>query len=85
MRRTTPLLLLLFCLPCLAFAPGWSAERAPVIRKDKDYALFFAGQQYQDSRLTDLPNTVKNAREFEMGDSFGNGGRAGGAVAWRSG
>ena len=65
MRKTMPFLLLLFCIPWLAVAPERSGERAPIIRKDKDYALFFAVHQYEDSQLTDLPNTVKNAREIE--------------------
>ena len=65
MRKTMPFLLLLFCLPFLAFAPERSGERAPIIRPGKDYALFFAVHQYEDSQLTDLPNTVKNTREIE--------------------
>ncbi|MCB9274804.1 MAG: SUMF1/EgtB/PvdO family nonheme iron enzyme [Lewinellaceae bacterium] len=52
-------------------ASGWNAPER--LRPHKDYALFFAVSQYQDSRLTDLSNSVKNAREIEavLKDQYG--------------
>lgn len=71
MRKTTPLLSLLFCLPWLAFAPGRSAERAPVIRKDKDYALFFAVNQYD--KMRPLSNPIRDAEAIagELENQYG--------------
>lgn len=53
---------------------GFSQQHGGLVgRTNKDYALFFAVSQYQDSRLTDLPNSVKNAREIEavLKDKYG--------------
>lgn len=63
--------MLLFGLPWLAVAPGWSAERAPAARKDKDYALFFAVNQYDKMRL--LSNPIRDAEAIakELENQYG--------------
>jgi len=74
MRKTIPFLLLLLCMPCLAFAPAQSAEQPPAVRKGKDYALFFANDDYSSHPgFGNLKNPVKDARAIarELEEMYG--------------
>lgn len=41
-----------------------SSYSQPINRKGKDFALFFAADQYQSDQLQNLPNTIKNANQI---------------------
>ncbi|MCO6476413.1 MAG: SUMF1/EgtB/PvdO family nonheme iron enzyme [Phaeodactylibacter sp.] len=62
MRKTIPFLLLLVCLPSLAMVPKQAGTVSPTPRPGKDYALFFAVEQYQEWPM--LHNPIDDAEEI---------------------
>ncbi|MCB9294092.1 MAG: caspase family protein [Lewinellaceae bacterium] len=74
MRKTILFLLLLFCLPFLAMVLDQSETAVPTLRPGKDYALFFANDDYRSHPdFGNLKNPVKDARVIarELKEMYG--------------
>ena len=74
LKKITLYLLPLLCLPLAAIALGSTGQPGPPFRPGKDYALFFANDDYRSHPdFGNLKNPVKDARAIarELEEMYG--------------